>query len=379
MYERCENFHKKLRNEEEEDSFFYYDDDYTEKSFNKSNDIIKEVHNPVSSYIDRKKRNSQLSRMFKIRFGIFLFIILIFFTFIFALFYLYLEKIIISENYFKNELIIEDAFYIIFNCLREYLFDVNSTVRLIDSKTLLSKDLEDIYILRKKTHSYMSDHRKELPNNFYHKYSLSNSKSPCDYISNEYFENKEECLNYLNGATKFGYFLMNSYFLEEIRFAKDISLIIIDTSKPMNNLTLTGTDLGKSLWPTDSEESKAYIKNDPINCFNYATSQELNIVMNNLYISYFISLKQITIDAISKYLNDDYFKFVIMLSIYLCVIFVIFLLIWVPFVKNLNSIIYKTKNMLRIIPKEVLASISNIDKLLNIDKSAAKTNKNPNN
>ena len=379
--DKCENFNKKLKKEEEEfeDSYFYYDDDYSEKSYNKSKEIIKEVHNSMSNINDRRKRNSQLSKIFKIRVGIFLFLILIYFTVIFTLFYLYLDKIIISEKYFKNELIIEDAFYIIFNCLREYLFDHNSTVRLIDSKTLLLTDLEDIYVLRKQTHSYMNNHRKKLPNNFYNIYSLLNSKSPCDYISDEYFQNKEECLNYLNGATQFGYFLMNSYFVEEIRFAKDISLIVIDITKPMNNLTLTGTDLGKSLWPTDSEELKSYEKNDPINCFNYISTQELNIVMNNLYISYFITLKQITIDAITKYLEDDYFIFIIMLIVYLSVIFVLFLLIWVPFVKNLNSIIYKTKNMLRIIPKEVLASISNIDKLLDIDKSAAKTNnKNPN-
>ena len=379
--DKCENFAKKLKNEEEEfeDSYFYYDEDYNEKSFNKPNEIIKEVHNTISNINDRRKRNSQLSKIFKIKFGIFLFLILIFFTVNFALFYLYLEKIIISENYFKYELIIEDAFYIIFNCLREYLFDQNSTVRLVDSKTLLLSDLEDIYILRKKTHSYMNEHRKELPNSFYEKYSLLNAKSPCDYISDEYFENKEECLNYLNGATRFGYFLMNSYFIEEIRFSKDFSLIVIDISKPMNNLTLTGTEYGKSFWPTDSEELKAYVKNDPINCFNYESTQVLNIVMNSLYISYFITLKQVTIDAITKYLTDDYYQFIIMLSIYLSVIFVLFLLIWVPFVKNLNSIIYKTKNMLRIIPKEVLASVSNIDKLLNIDKSSAKTNKNSNN
>ncbi len=35
--------------------------------------------------------------------------------------------------------------------------------------------------------------------------------------------------------------------------------------------------------------------------------------------------------------------------------------------------------MLRIITKEVIATVSNIDKLLNIDKSSAKTNKNSNN
>ena len=83
----------------------------------------------------------------------------------------------------------------------------------------------------------------------------------------------------------------------------------------------------------------------------------------------FIQLKQITIDVLTKFLDEAYFKFVIMIIIYLSFILLGLFFLWIPFVKNLNSIIYKTKNMLSIIPKEILASLSNIDKLLDMDKS----------
>ena len=159
-----------------------------------------------------------------------------------------LENILINETYFQQETIIENAFYIVFNSLREYLFDFDSTVQLKPSQKILLELLEEIYELRKETFSYMNKHRKKLPYNFMKKYAIINEKSPCDFISNEYFSSQKECLCYLNNATQYGYIIMNSYFLEEIRFSKEISVVVIDITQKMNNLTLTGTDLGKSLY-----------------------------------------------------------------------------------------------------------------------------------
>ena len=101
--------------------------------------------------------------------------------------------------------------------------------------------------------------------------------------------------------------------------------------------------------------------------------------MSSILIPNLIQLKQITIDAITKFLNDAYFKFVVMIIIYLSFILLGLFILWIPFVKNLNSIIYKTKNMLSIIPKEILASLSNIDKLLDMDKSNINGNNNNDN
>ena len=367
--DKCEHFSKKLKKEEDDyDGSFDNEDNY-EESFIKKKENLNDNHNN-SRILDRENRDSQLSKIFKIKIAIVLFLILIFFTIIFILYYLFLEQIKINEKYFQQELIIENAFYIVFNCLREYLFDKNSTVKLELSYNLLMKDLEKIYELRRETFSYMNEQRNKLPYNFIKKYSIINQKSPCDLKEEDYFENNEECLNYINGVNKYGIFIMNSYFVEEIRFAKEISFVIINSNQTTNNLTLTGTNLGKSLWPKNKKDLENYINNDPINYFNIPTVNELNIVMSNLLIPYLASLKQVTLDVLNKYLNEAYFIFVILMITYLCLITLLFLFVWIPFVRELNSIIYKTKGMLSIIPKEVLASISNIDKLLDLDKSA---------
>jgi ABC-type proline/glycine betaine transport system permease subunit len=61
--------------------------------------------------------------------------------------------------------------------------------------------------------------------------------------------------------------------------------------------------------------------------------------------------------------------FILVLAAFLGVVVVVYFGVWVPFEKQLNQTIYKTKNMLCIIPKEVLASLTNIHKLLDIGQT----------
>ena len=44
---------------------------------------------------------------------------------------------------------------------------------------------------------------------------------------------------------------------------KEISLVYIDITKPMNNLTTTGLEINKKNWPIDINEMENYIKNNP--------------------------------------------------------------------------------------------------------------------
>ena len=55
-----------------------------------------------------------------------------------------------------------------------------------------------------------------------------------------------------------------------------------------------------------------------------------------------------------------------------------YLLYWKPFELKLDKDIYKTKNMLSIIPKEVIASFKNIGNLLNLGTSLTGANANGN-
>ena len=70
--------------------------------------------------------------------------------------------------------------------------------------------------------------------------------------------------------------------------------------------------------------------------------------------------------------------FLIMGILYIIICSVFYFFFWRGYVDSLSKIIYKTKNMLSIIPKEVLASLNSIHKLLKITTTSIKTKPNPN-
>merc|ERR1712032_1603604 len=67
--------------------------------------------------------------------------------------------------------------------------------------------------------------------------------------------------------------------------------------------------------------------------------------------------------------------YILILSIFLSLFFVCYLFVWKPFEQNLSDNIYKTKNILSIIPKEILAGLNNIHKILGIEPNSLKKEK----
>ncbi len=368
--EKCEYFNNRLNNDDDEESIFFYEENYKDSST-----IQKEKSNENSINKNTHKKNN-LSKLFQFRIGVFLCIIMAFFSFIFIFYYFFLSQILINGHYFENEILIESCFYELYNSFREFLFDINSMVYEQNSLSRLNFLLEDIYELRKVCFKYMNNNRKYLPYNFNLKYNIIFNNGACYYKLDDYFLDENECLEFMNGASKFGYLIMNSYFIEEIRFLKDMYANYIDISKPMNNLTLTGLEKNIKKSPLEEKELEAYINNDPIKIFNLKMFSDLNLMFSNIIVPFLDNLKKLTIDCLNKFLKEEYKKFNIYIIIYFCIISIGFFLFWVPFVNKLNSTIYRTKNMLTIIPIEVLSSISNIEKLLDIKENKLINNNN---
>ena len=97
--------------------------------------------------------------------------------------------------------------------------------------------------------------------------------------------------------------------------------------------------------------------------FNLKMFNDFNFMFSNIIVPFLDNFKKLTIDSLNKYLNDEKQNYNIFIIIYLCIIIIGFFLFWVPCVNKLNSTIYRTKNMLIIIPIEVLYSTSNIENI----------------
>lgn len=118
--------------------------------------------------------------------------------------------------------------------------------------------------------------------------------------------------------------------------------------------------------PSDLIDQEELQRNTQILVFAHSRSIELNIVMEYLIYPVFIDLN----DAIEREIKNifDYLIFnlvVLLVSFSVGEIFW-FAIRWRYYISSLNKVIYKAKNMLTIIPFEILISLSSIYKLLQI-------------
>ncbi len=101
--------------------------------------------------------------------------------------------------------------------------------------------------------------------------------------------------------------------------------------------------------------------------FNQEPSHtNLNIKFINVILPYVLNQRTVCVDSIQESIKGGYIIYIVLISIFAAIITFIFAAYWIPMIRVLNMEIYKTKNMLTIIPVQILASLPNIRELLNI-------------
>ena len=96
------------------------------------------------------------------------------------------------------------------------------------------------------------------------------------------------------------------------------------------------------------------------------THSRLNIIFMHIIMQYINAERNMTFFLVEKNIDGGYIIYIIFI---LCHIFYIALAVsifMIPKVKEMNVEIYKAKNILTIIPVQILASLPNIRTLLNI-------------
>ena len=295
------------------------------------------------------------------------------------MFFNFLNSSYINVKYYENECYCENEYHLIFNSLREAIFDRNSLIFNLDVNEYLLKELEDLYLKRRKLNEYMNFYRKSLPNNFYERFSEVLEMEACDLKLDDYFESDDECLFSMNNATKYGLDLTASYFVEEVRFVDQIRRYVYSTIENIKNLTLMGTNYYIQNLSTHTDELEKNSMFDPINIFNEDMLKDLSIFYRNFIIPLYTKLRVINIISINENLNDILSLFTVFFIVYISIFSAAFFFYWIPFVNNLNKVLYKTKNLLSIIPKEVLMNINSIYSLFGLEEMNLNNEKEKNN
>ena len=374
---KCEIFINKINQNDEKTKYKDNDDESNSLDFssnNNLNNIIsenkfdkKKINNNKKQkkliknrYLEDDKNSKNFKRIYSISLLLsFLYLILVLFTFLIltSKFITCARYIFYLQNYHNN--IIE-----LFNAYREYLFDENNIIAGLPAYKYLIQKEEIFYSFTTQNLIFLIKKNDEL--NLSSNYIEFQKSGFCNsYIS--YFNNKEECEEFLGGEDGYinlGFFVIVSSFIEDIRNGRNYMKLLL------NNKTLVG-NLSNIINNNSNDTTYGLDKNQNLRfrmiVFNLEnTHSRLNILFLNVILQYINRERNLTMNEIDTYMTNGHMKYIIFLIIYIFIFLLLFFFYWIPKIRNMNDEIYKTKNMLSIIPPKILASQPNIRQLLNI-------------
>ena len=187
-----------------------------------------------------------------------------------------------------------------------------------------------------------------------------------------FFLDNVNCYEIFFNSSQFGFKILLTTLTIEIRSIKNAyeSLKLRQKEKLFKyNCSLMGTDKEKNLFPnsdTNSEEYLSYIEMHPINVYN----SEENYVINRIYRYILSNTFPLFGNKFSKEIVNgiNYIKnfFIVIIFVFIFVKMLLYIFVWIPYENKINTVIYKTKNMLMIIPIDILRNMPSVYKVLDI-------------
>ena len=359
--EKCEMFTKRMQYESISDSLSANEeDDLMEDKMTLGKTQEKGEHRTKRTY-----NSSRETKLFKLKIFFVGVILSIFCILLFVFYWLFLDDVQLYMKLFQHVSLIENNYLTLFNALREFMFDKHNIIQGETCDVFLNRTLEDFYDTRQSLQTYINNNIHRIPGTYHELYTHIYVTNACEHRS-EYFQSEQHCQQFMSHSTNFGLEVMLTYFVEEIRYAKSLTeKANIDRNNVDYdfNLTYLGTEQYKQQLPNDTSllNIEDYNKDD--------VHLNMNIMFNHLIITNHNVLRDNFSNCVNTQLRSMKLTFILVLAAFLGVVVVVYFGVWVPFEKQLNQTIYKTKNMLCIIPKEVLASLTNIHKLLDIGQT----------
>ena len=375
---KCEKFINKFNLGEDNNKEAEIDDIFDEnnslikpeKKFKDSHTILKKKSLKLNNNNGKRKKKFKCSKnkLFKIFFGIFLFITYILYFILGFFWVLNMNKTsIYISNFFFYLQYYHLTIFEYYNIYREYLYDNGS---IISNQT----PYENLVSLEKEIFANWTNVVNNIA--YYKKLFINNknilnqfNKPLCSYNTTGYFQSEPHCIFILGNSYNQDIDTFAYGFLDEIRIKKNIIRVLIEANKIIGNLTEyeTGTwyekyndlligEIGKEI--TD----KIFFR---LELFNQRYFHMIsNVYFINVILPCLNEHKKIILGNVT--LEGKQTTFYILLFVLLALFISIYIFYWAPMLKNLNKIIYETKSMLKIIPIYILMVDTNIKNLLDI-------------
>ena len=393
---RCEKFSQKLQIEndninQEKISFDDESEDYSQNSDNimtmtTTSAGEKNSNNPnqmknITKHIEKLNHNTTNKKK-----GILILVSLLTYTLIT---YLFFYTRMLTYNYYAKFTFYGSNYQLKYLypliALREYYFDPLESIQGIYAKDFLENLLEHFYDDSKTDMIELKSSLSRLPKSFKDYYNKIYTNSLCYTIESLFinYPNPEypNCTLFYSGTIEYGLNTILNYYLEEVRHLKAMMqnhINIIDESiyAKKYNSTLRFTIFESGIGNDDVKNDEDYQKLDPIYLFNQESHKQSFIIFRHIIKVASENIIQELMRNVNKQMKDNSKYGYILIFVFIGIVFFGFIFGWIPFEIGENETIYKTKNMLSIIPKELLTTLPHIKIMLGLEHQKQETKRN---
>ena len=337
------------------------------------NNFLKNLNgNSKEDYVNDSKENKNNKSLYNINksflffYGLFLLLVYAYFIYICIYIYKIFIKSVTLTNYMTDFIKFQYNIIDMFNVYREYIFDNQTIILKMSPYEYLITIESQIYETTTKTSQNTYD--------FLGPYNQSDSevfelfrKPYCSYRITDYFNSSEECEKKFGNVINLDFFNFINYLIDQMRNRKNVIKYNLENKNIIGNLTEYKFDNIINDLKNNNNNNQAIFR------FNLYNEVYLHSDLNILFFNLHFQVIQSIINLIMKLITIDGkdFYFILSIILYIFVLSIIFFACFLPLIRYLNKQIYRAKNMLSIIPINVLIYKSKATSLTNlfIDKN----------
>ena len=326
-----------------------------------------------------KARNIKKNSNLAMKIGGFVVIFILLVVQIFSYYYYYIRislyKHYVQYEYYNNKY--NSRFLFPFIALREYLYDQKKILLMQEVDKYLDNSLITFYTELANISDYRDLYTKYLPKSYSEFVDSLFRDEQCSFIDQFLLEHSNvtfnSCEQFFYNTSNYGFQAVLTTYIEEIRIMRDLEKYYLQEAKVYNftyNESLIGTAGETKHYDDikdDEELMKIYNKYNPVLILQEETHKTSIIIYRFVVMKVVQSALDNLFDAIHVAFDETTTISYVINIVFMVVVLLGFFAMWLPFVLGENETIYKTKNMLSIIPNEVLFTLPHINIMLGID------------
>ena len=337
VQEKNENFNDSL-------SFSNFEENYFLFNKNSKNPSEHKINNNKGKEKKVKYKDASKSRAFRLKFFLFLGVCYIYIFLILGNFMKEISTIEIMSTYVYHMQHLHNNLLNLFNSYREFIFNFNSSMHNLNIYDYFFKAEREFHYFFSKDIIYTAEHCNYVKglckvfeeiqkNQLCNKGEEISSIDVCDY--------------YIEVITSLGFFNFISFWVEEIRIRKNFVLTLMEMDKI------------SKIW-SDDEMRIIYVYN------SLDIHPDVNYMFNFGILTFINQERNLTIEKMMETFTAKRINYINYMATFFFLIVIFYIIYLNPVINGIKILIYKTKNMLTIIPVEILTSQTNIKNILNI-------------